>query len=197
MTILYYICWKMMITMIQIIKTKVQNETIKLMYNFKKNVMKTKIKLMQLAVLWLVILVPAKIFAQAESLAEKKKEKIEAQKVAFITKKLDLTAEEAQKFWPVYNEYDAQKETMNKAYRQKIKGYKKAELTETQADSLIMLNITHDQNLLDLKKSYIAKFKAVLPSVKVAKIAEAEREFRKMLLKLVKEQRKEKTGIKK
>ncbi|OZA24427.1 MAG: hypothetical protein B7X86_08430 [Sphingobacteriales bacterium 17-39-43] len=37
-------------------------------------------------------------------------ERIEAIKVAFITKKLDLTTEEAQKFWPVYNNY--QKELM-------------------------------------------------------------------------------------
>ena len=34
-----------------------------------------------------------------------KKEKMEAMRVGFITQKLDLTSEEAQKFWPVYNEF--------------------------------------------------------------------------------------------
>ncbi|HVK49362.1 MAG TPA: hypothetical protein VM488_15990, partial [Pseudobacter sp.] len=29
--------------------------------------------------------------------------KIEALKIAFFTRKLDLSTEEAQKFWPVYN----------------------------------------------------------------------------------------------
>ena len=33
-------------------------------------------------------------------------EKIEALKIAFITQKLQLTTDEAQKFWPVYNQYE-------------------------------------------------------------------------------------------
>ena len=31
-----------------------------------------------------------------------KKEKVKALKVAYITEQLDLTTEEAQKFWPIY-----------------------------------------------------------------------------------------------
>ena len=37
---------------------------------------------------------------------ETRAEKIQALKIAFITQKLQLTADEAQKFWPVYNQYD-------------------------------------------------------------------------------------------
>ena len=33
-------------------------------------------------------------------------EKIQSLKIAFITQKLQLTPDEAQKFWPVYNQYD-------------------------------------------------------------------------------------------
>ena len=33
------------------------------------------------------------------------REKIEAAKIGYLTNKLDLTSEQAQKFWPVYNEY--------------------------------------------------------------------------------------------
>ena len=38
------------------------------------------------------------------------REKIEAEKVAFITDKLDLTVKEAQDFWPIYNEYQKKRE---------------------------------------------------------------------------------------
>jgi hypothetical protein len=31
--------------------------------------------------------------------------RIEALKIAYLTRKLNLTTEEAQKFWPVYNKY--------------------------------------------------------------------------------------------
>ena len=37
-------------------------------------------------------------------------EKIKAQKIAFITDKLELTSEEAQQFWPIYNEFEAKVE---------------------------------------------------------------------------------------
>lgn len=151
--------------------------------------MKTKQNLIAIAVIWLFIFIPAKMFAQPDSLTAQKREKIKAQKVAFITQKLDLTPDESAKFWPVYNEYDAQKEAINKAFRQKVKVYRKSTMNDSQADTLIIAEITHEQALLDLKKSFIAKFKAVIPSTKVAKLPEAEREFNRMLLKLIKERR--------
>lgn len=152
--------------------------------------MKTKTRLLQLLLIGFVLLIPAKIIAQDLTNNDQKKEKIEAQKVAFITQKLDLTPEESQKFWPVYNEYDAQKELLNKAFRKKVKAYKSKTATETAADSLLLAEIEHDQALLDLKKSYISKFKAVISSDKIVRLGEAERDFKKMLLKLIRDQKK-------
>ena len=59
--------------------------------------MKTKI----LASLTMVLAVASSLFAQPE----KKKEDIKAMKIGFITNELNLTPDEAQKFWPVYNEF--------------------------------------------------------------------------------------------
>ena len=36
---------------------------------------------------------------------DEKQQKIQALYVAFVTKKLELTTEEAQKFWPVYTQF--------------------------------------------------------------------------------------------
>ena len=36
----------------------------------------------------------------------KSAKKLQALKIAFITQKLQLTSAEAEKFWPVYNQYD-------------------------------------------------------------------------------------------
>ncbi len=38
---------------------------------------------------------------------ERMQSRIESQKIAFITQKLDLSPSEAQQFWPIYNEYQA------------------------------------------------------------------------------------------
>lgn len=41
---------------------------------------------------------------------------IESLKIAFLTKQLDLTPEEAQKFWPVYNQYTMELKKMRKEH---------------------------------------------------------------------------------
>jgi hypothetical protein len=65
----------------------------------------------------LYILIGHNILAQAVD----RKEQLESQKVAFITKQLSLTIEEAQRFWPVYNEFQQKKEEINRNKRQLLK----------------------------------------------------------------------------
>src|SRR5687768_7964578 len=48
------------------------------------------------------------------------KEKIEAMKVGYITQKLDLTSKEAQSFWPVYNEFNAEIDKIKKERKSKF-----------------------------------------------------------------------------
>ena len=59
----------------------------------------------------LILFISVSAFAQR---GEKMNERIKAQKIAFITEKLSLTSEEAQEFWPIYNEIEAKKETLRK-----------------------------------------------------------------------------------
>jgi len=47
----------------------------------------------------------------------KDEEKIKAEKVAFLTTQLDLTVAEAQKFWPLYNEYEKKNDEIFKSER--------------------------------------------------------------------------------
>jgi hypothetical protein len=120
---------------------------------------------------------------------QKKKEMIETQKVSFITKYLDLTTTEAEKFWPVYNEFIAKKqELINKHKGNKI-NKKIDEMTDKEAETLVNQQIIEAQELLDLKKTYLMKYKEVLPMKKLAKLTEAENEFKKYLLKQANQQK--------
>lgn len=94
-------------------------------------------------------------------------EKIEALKIAFITEKLQLTPSEAQQFWPVYNSY--QKEIQN--LRAESKG----------GDVL-----ENEQKLLDIRKKYKPSFEKVLGPTKMNRLFEAERDFRNILIKRLK-----------
>jgi len=46
--------------------------------------------------------------------------------------------------------------------------------------------------MLDLRKEYLVKFKQILPSKKIAKLYDAEKNFRRLLMKELREKRKEK-----
>ena len=113
-----------------------------------------------------------------------KREKIEAQRVAFITQELNLTTAEAQAFWPVYNEYDAKRHEFKKSFRDAEDIHKEDidKLSEKEAAQILDNQIIEAQKLLDLRKEYHAKFKVVLPAVKVLKLYDTEREFQKMLI---------------
>ena len=53
---------------------------------------------------WLALLLaPTNTFAQESR--QQRFERIETEKIAFITKELDLSSREAQRFFPTYNEY--------------------------------------------------------------------------------------------
>ena len=115
-------------------------------------------------------------------------ENIETLKIGFITKKLDLTPEEAQKFWPVYNQYSDKLQEIRKKRRQNYREAKQKfdEMTDKEVEQAVDNEMTDRQKELDLQKEYHSKFKAVLPIKKVAKLYVAEEQFKMELLNKLK-----------
>jgi len=119
---------------------------------------------------------------------QENREKIEAMKVSFITEKLSLTTDEAQKFWPVYNKYKAEMKDLRKA---KKAAYGDAKpnfdtMNEKEIAAMMEQKFINDQKALDLKKKYHEEFKKVLPVKKVAQLYAAEEQFKRELLKQMK-----------
>jgi len=110
--------------------------------------------------------------------------RIDAQKVAFITDQLQLTPEEAQKFWPVYNQYNSQKEDQNRDFMQANQKFRKNEdaMTDKDATELSDSYIKHAQKMVDLQKEFHGKLKDVLPPKKLLKLYNVERDFQRLLL---------------
>ena len=123
--------------------------------------------------------------AQVEKKEKPTKEQIKANKVAFLTSQLDLSVEEAQKFWPVYNEHDKKMEEFHKERRKNMKKIKqkKEELTDDEMIAIIDNFTDNDLKVAQENKAYIDKVKKVLPIKKAVKLFEAEREFKHTLLK--------------
>jgi Skp family chaperone for outer membrane proteins len=136
--------------------------------------------------LTVTLLAASLLFGQPKQGKKPSKEKIKAMKVGYITEKLDLTTKEAQKFWPIYNEFDAKIEKIHKTLRSmRKKDGGIDDMTDAEVEKMI---ITHDelrQKELNIQKEYHAKFKAVLPIKKVAKLYKANHDFKRDLLKKI------------
>lgn len=117
------------------------------------------------------------------------KEKVEAMKIAFLTKELDLTPEEAQAFWPVYNEYDRKLTELRKGLKHDIRERMQEldKLNDKELEAFVDEHISFRQRELELDKEFHQKLKNVLPIKKVALFYAAEMKFKKELLRRYKE----------
>ena len=107
--------------------------------------------------------------------------------MAYITTQLNLTTDEAKVFWPVYNEYETKAEAIRKAFRTNYKFVSPDSLSDAKIKERISAQLKMEQDLLDLKKEYSTKFFTVLPASKVLKLQKAEMDFKKELLKMLKD----------
>jgi len=111
---------------------------------------------------------------------EKKREQYEAQKIAFISKKVNFTVQEAQLFWPHYNELKEKRTVLQKRKRQILQKIRqeKDKISDKEleklSDELIDLRFKEAQ----FEKVYHEKFKGVLPIKKLFRYYLAEEQFK-------------------
>ena len=110
------------------------------------------------------------------------KQKMQSEKIAFLTSEIGLTPEEAQNFWPVYNEVNKEKD---EAMKEVFKAYSELESaikegkTEKEINNLLdkYLDSKKAQKEVDAKAA--EKYRKVLKGDKVAKVFIAEENFRR------------------
>lgn len=110
-------------------------------------------------------------------------DRIKSEKIAFITTELDLTPEEAQVFWPVYNQIEKKKQesqvAVKTSYRALLEALKSDTVTDKEIDRLLDDYLAAKLAQKNLGKDDAAKYRKVLPSKKVAKLYVAEEKFRR------------------
>ena len=90
---------------------------------------------------------------------------LEAYKTGFITNRLQLTNEEAQKFWPIYNSYTVE---VRRAY---------FNFRHQPNSSEIAL----EETLLNIKKKYSVDFLKAIPPPKINEFFKAESDFNRLV----------------
>ena len=139
-----------------------------------------------ISVLCTLVLLSAGAFAQGSGPQRRGgdngwRERVRAEKVAFLTEEIDLTESEAQVFWPIYNEIQKAEresfEAVKKAYDAMAKGVAENK-SGKEMEKLVHAYIDAKEKNDGIETKYLNKLLKALPAEKVARYYVAEERFR-------------------
>lgn len=116
---------------------------------------------------------------------EKFKEKIRVEKVAFISSELELTYDEAQNFWPIYNQYDKdlmairdknrpKDTTLNNGFPMRPDFLK---MREEEAQTILKNHFQTERDVISLQEKYSKELLKAISTQKITKLFFVEKEF--------------------
>ncbi len=118
-------------------------------------------------------------------------EKLTAYKIAFFTRNLNLTPAEAEKFWPLYNDYSARKNKLqaDRIVLMRYAAQNEANMTDPEltstADKLVKSFVDEAEMVVAFNES----LKKVLPPAKVIKLYQIENQYKQQLLRELNQRR--------
>ena len=140
----------------------------------------------------LLLLFFSTTYAQQGRMGQQRKERIESYRIAYFTEKLQLTPDESKDFWPLFNQFEEDQKALRAKYN--LKGQKIELLSDTEVKDFIMNQLEMESEQTKLKKDYILQMMEVLPIRKVAMLQRVNREFKKELLRELRERRQQNRG---
>lgn len=141
----------------------------------------------------LLILACSLSFAQQGNRSEEDRkaefERLKAARVAFLSNRLQLDVATAQKFWPIFNEYESKKEALGDKYNTQKRalvgeaGWRN--MSDSNADKMLEIYLEQKQAELDLEKEYLAQFNKVLDKGQIWMVIRIDSDFRRSLMKRI------------
>ena len=137
-----------------------------------------------------VLLCPFFTYAQQRTDANNRRaefENFKARREAYITKEVNLTAEEATVFWPICNELMEKKYELNRNNRRDMRAIYTAirngeKVSDADYNQIITINAEIKIKEAELDKEYLIRLRKVLPAEKVFKYQRAEQRFAREMI---------------
>lgn len=106
-----------------------------------------------------------------------------AQRKATVGANMNLTPDEASKFWPVYDAYEKSMDRIEDRHVKELKDFaaKYNNLTDADAQKKLDEVIAIQQARLDVQKEYIPQFRAVIPQVKVTRFYQIDNKIQALI----------------
>lgn len=117
------------------------------------------------------------------------KEKIKAARIGLITQRLGLTPEQAEKFWPIYNEFTQKRTDLRLQYKQAEKNINPNNPDPKQQQALVDLGLKIKQDELTLEKEYSGKLTGVITPQQMLNLRQAEHDFRNIIINMLNNRR--------
>ena len=101
---------------------------------------------------------------------------VRQQKAEAMGAVMQLSAADAAKFWPIYNEYDAELRKLNDSRAANIQEYARTypDMTDEKADELIQKAMTYRKQRAELLAKYYGRVKAQLGGITAARFVQVE-----------------------
>ena len=108
---------------------------------------------------------------------------LKTEKKAAVAEAMMLSETESGPFWEMYNEYNAELYKIHTERVTIIKDFATnyESLTDEMADELINRSMAYQTKLLNLNKTYLKKFKKILPAGKVARYFQIENKIEALI----------------
>ena len=112
------------------------------------------------------------------------RDRIKTLKVAFITERVGLTSEEAQQFWPIYNEHEDNLKEIRRKERAELEVNiaRAQDLSNTDSERLLdrLLELQSEKQKVD--REFLSRLRTVIPAKKVLLLVKAEEDFKRQMI---------------
>ncbi len=112
-------------------------------------------------------------------------EKIEAARIGLITERLELTPEQAEKFWPIYREFAQERRSIQQNLRELRQEANTGNISEDQSKELVKKAYDLKQRELSLEKTYSDRLMEVITARQLMSLRQAETDFRDELIRRI------------
>jgi len=119
--------------------------------------------------------------AQESNDKQQHRERIKAMKVAYITQELNMDAKLAEKFWPVYNQYECAKRDLHK--KEHFESDNIENITEAEAEKILTEFLNIEKEEYGAKKELYANLKEIMSAREIIKLHKLESDFNKKLIR--------------
>ena len=131
-----------------------------------------------------LLLIPLFLLFMSVAIAQpdqSKKEQIESAKIAYITKRVNLTPSQAKTFWPLYNEFSDKRKALKQRQRELDQNMGSLTATDKEVEAALNQLFELKKERLQLEITYNDKFKTILSSRQILELYKSEKDFLRIL----------------